>query len=838
MSEISIPSPVAVPIKYDCKGNEPDVVMTPDQVVKQWTKRHLYEVAFTSDDDLAVLYGDIDVEVKKEVSREDYETLNDQHRVAIKQFIGSHPFALASASSYEAHKISWRFYVPDVVGTHTAMREYVERVNQQKGITLPDGSAVKMDCSVYHKGRKMRMLHAWKQTRNKDGGLEDDTSKWENRPLLLVEGKEQDTIIHRINENAEVLKSTKSKRIVPLHHDDFDLYRKLVLECWSDERSNDFVMWRNAVWAIKCVENTDRGRELAHDFARKSYKYSARDTDTVWEQGKDKITGKSIHYWARQDNPTHYAELTSKLPIEFLEANISEGDKGLANIFAKAFEGTLFSVSHTQHKTTYWAFKPTEGLWGEVNTAYIITLFTEHMKSILTPLAVKIAKEYKDVADTDEGKTMKKKMDTTLSLISAMTLTRTATKCMPQIETKIAVSKEWEQNLNNNPAILPVANGVLCLKTGVLRPYELEDFLTYKLEVAYEKGADTSKQREFIGQVLHGDHEAEGFLQYFFGYCLTGENNRSELLIQEGTEDGANAKSHVNVCINGVMGRLMTTGDRKAFSQKPEGTVNNDSLYNARFSRIVVINELNKKDVLDEGQVKTYTGVEPVSVSAKYKNEITYTPRFKIVLPLNNMIEIPAESGAVWRRIIMVQFKVRFLSRDHPDWDDTAHANGWIVERNDAKGVALKEDKAGWLEWMVQGAMEYYKNPSRAPPPSLQQHMLKAQANNDTYLKFISKEYVLDATAYTLVKDMTSGVPVGKDITETIHAKRIGAVMRKMGVKVSTRNIHPTKTTRRYNEATGTWDEVNEPDTAVKSENKKVWSGIRKKTQEEKDAEE
>ena len=469
------PQPDAlVPIKYHCKGNEPDVWLPPNQLVKQWKKRHLYEVAFTSDDDLAVLYGDIDVEVKKETTQEEYENLNDQHRRAIKHFIGSHPFALASASSYDARKISWRFYVPDVVGTHSAMKEYVERVNQEKSITLDDGSAVKMDCSVYHKGRKMRMLHAWKQTRNKDGVLEDDESKWENRPLKLVEGDEQDTIIHRINENAEVLKSTKSKRIIPLHHDDFTLWRQLVLECWSEERANDFVSWRNGVWAIKCVENTDRGRELAHDFAKRSYKYSARDTDKVWEQGKDKITGKSIHYWARQDNPVHYAELTARLPIEFLQANIHEGDRGLADIFAKAFEGTLVSIRHAT-RTAYWAFKQREGLWCEVGTDYIITLFTDHMKTILTPLAVKIAKEYKDVADTDEGKVMKKKMDTTLSLISAMTLTRTATKCMPQINTRILVDKGWEDKLNNNPAILPVANGVLCLKTATLRPYELED---------------------------------------------------------------------------------------------------------------------------------------------------------------------------------------------------------------------------------------------------------------------------------------------------------------------------------------------------------------------------
>jgi phage/plasmid-associated DNA primase len=160
------------------------------------------------------------------------------------------------------------------------------------------------------------------------------------------------------------------------------------------------------------------------------------------------------------------------------------------------------------------------------------------------------------------------------------------------------------------------------------------------------------------------------------------------------------------------------------------------------------------------------------------------------------------------------------------------------VERDDAKGKALKDDKSGWLEWLVQGAMEYYKNPSREAPASLQEHMTKAQENNDPYLKFIRKEFVADKDGYTLVKEMTASVPQPKENNETTHAKRIGAVMRKMGAKLSTRNIHPAKTTRRYNEATGTWDEVSEPDLSVKAENKKVWSGVRRKTQAEKDAEE
>jgi phage/plasmid-associated DNA primase len=240
--------------------------------------------------------------------------------------------------------------------------------------------------------------------------------------------------------------------------------------------------------------------------------------------------------------------------------------------------------------------------------------------------------------------------------------------------------------------------------------------------------------------------------------------------------------------------------------------VNNDSLYDARFARIVVINELNKDTQLDAGQIKNYTGSEPVSVSAKFKNQITYTPKFKIILPLNDMMKVPAEAGALWRRIVMLQFKVRFLSRDHIEWDDALHKQGLIVERNDVKAKALQNDSTGWLNWLVQGAMEYYKDPAKKIPASLQEHILQTQEDNDVYLKFVRKEYTMDAHSHTIVKEFTQSVPVGKDLSEKQHVNRIGATMKKLGIKQSTRSVN--------------------------GEQKKVWAGLRRKTLEELNAEE
>lgn len=825
----------SVPVRYDVAGNQAEEHLPAEQVVREWKSKHIYEVAFTDDNDLAVLFGDVDVAVKESITEEEFDALNDQYKRALQNFIGSHQFALASASSYDARKISWRFYVPDVVGTAQAQKEYAEAVNKDKGILLEDGTPVRLDTAVYHKGRKMRMLHAWKQTRTEDGRLETDRKKWENRPLKLVMGNEQDTILHQVREDAERLSQRRKEKVIPLHHDDFDLIRKLVLECWSEERANEYISWAKGIWAIKSTEPTARGLELAHDFSKRSYKYDWKAVETCWKQGKDIISSGSIHYWAKADNPVRYAELTARLPIEFLEKNIHEGDEGLANIFVKAYEDTL--VAQSGARKIYYAFNHKSGLWEEVVPEYITTLFTGTMKNILTPLAIKIASEYKNVADTEEGKVMKKKMDDTLALIKQMTLTRTATKCAPQIFTKLLKDTNWTERLNAQKDILPVKNGVLSLRTGELRPYELEDYLTYKLDVEYNPDADTSKQEKFFNDVLPNDKEAQDFAQYFFGYCLTGETNRQQFLILEGSPDGANAKSHFLLCLQNVLGRLFSTASRKAFSMK-EGE-NNDSMYDARFSRVVVVPELNKTANLDEGMIKTFTGTDPVNVSAKYKNAITFIPQFKVVMPLNDMFPVPADAGAVWRRILIITFRVRFLNKENPEWDDELAEQGLIKEKDENFANALKDDTEGWLSFLVKGAMKYYQTPNREAPLSLQTHILNKQEENNPHLKYVRADYVITGkdTDYVPVVEVSTGYAKAQGEDEKALTRRIGVAMKKLNIKKGVRDIYPRKRERVYNDSTGYWDDREVEDRTGKAKSTKCWIGLRKKTSEEREQE-
>jgi len=824
--EQMVAPPNSIPIRFDVKGNSAVVSWSPSRVLEEWKTKHLYEIAFTSDDDLAILFGDIDVK-----ATENFDKLNDQYKDAIVEFLGGHQFALASASCSKTGKISWRFYVPDMVGTASAQKEWAENVNKQEGLKLPDGTPITLDLAVYHKGRKMRMLHAWKQVKDEEGNLIDDVARWEKRPLKLVLGDENDTMLHRISENAEQMPSAKKK---VLAYDDFNIIRRLVLECLTDARAKEYITWRNTIWAIKSVESTARALELAHDFSKKA-NYNAKAVEKTWREGKDKITSGSIHYWARNDNPVKYADIVARVPVEFLEKNINEGDIGLARIFAKVYEDIVVSVPSTRR--CYWGYDYLTGLWSEHKDDYIITLFTSNMRSILTPLAIKLTNDLKDIQDSDEGKALRKKINNVLVLISSMCMTKTATKCLSQISVVMNVGEEWTLCLNSKRDLLPVANGVLELRTGILRPYEMDDYFTNKLAVSYTE-APTDKQERFFNDVLHGEQDAIDYTQFFLGYSLTGETSLQKALILEGSEDGANAKSVLMECMLSVLGKTYySTLNRKAMALT-DGQ-NNDSLYGARFSRVVCVPEMNKNgNNLDEGLIKNITGDDEIDVSAKFKSNITFHPQFKVFMPLNEMFPIPANSGAVWRRLIVMPFKVRFLSIDNPDWDDELAEQKWIIKRDDKFAKDLKADKEGWLNWLVKGAIKYYANPEQEPPACLQKHLIQKQMENDTYLSFINNNYIItnNREDYIPVRDFASVFPNPEHDKEKAVERRISSAMKKLGVEKNTKDVHPIKRENLYDDKSGRWLWKNIEDTTLPAVKTKVWYGIRIKTDEEKEA--
>ncbi len=78
------------------------------------------------------------------------------------------------------------------------------------------------------------------------------------------------------------------------------------------------------------------------------------------------------------------------------------------------------------------------------------------------------------------------------------------------------------EHWDTDPYLLGVANGVVDLRSGKLRPGRQDDRVTMQVPVEYDPKASCPRWEQFLHQVFDCDRELIAFIQRGVGYSLTG----------------------------------------------------------------------------------------------------------------------------------------------------------------------------------------------------------------------------------------------------------------------------------------------------------------------------
>src|SRR5262249_39737751 len=97
------------------------------------------------------------------------------------------------------------------------------------------------------------------------------------------------------------------------------------------------------------------------------------------------------------------------------------------------------------------------------------------------------------------------------------------------------------EQLDRDPWLLNSPNGTLQLKTGTLRKHWREDHITKLSRTTYDPQAEAPEFEKFLNAIFAGDEKLIGYVQRFFGHCLTGDVREQILPVFWGS--GANGKS-------------------------------------------------------------------------------------------------------------------------------------------------------------------------------------------------------------------------------------------------------------------------------------------------------
>lgn len=253
--------------------------------------------------------------------------------------------------------------------------------------------------------------------------------------------------------------------------------------------------------------------------------------------------------------------------------------------------------------------------------------------------------------------------------------------------------------LDADPLLLGVQNGVVDLRTGKLLPPDPKRMVTQVCGAEFDADAKCPKWEAFMGQLFPGDAATVETLQRATGYTLTGLNTEEVMFICVG--HGANGKSVFSNVVSRVLGGYGKTGAPTLLTARDANdTGARNDMAAVCGARLVSVNESQSGDRLDERVVKQLVGREPVSARFLYGEFFEYTPTFKVWMRTNHRPVITGTDHGIWRRIVLVEFN-RMFERH---------------EQNPNLEAELMSERSGILNWMLRGAALYLKDGLKLSP--------------------------------------------------------------------------------------------------------------------------
>lgn len=290
-----------------------------------------------------------------------------------------------------------------------------------------------------------------------------------------------------------------------------------------------------------------------------------------------------------------------------------------------------------------------------------------------------------------------------------------------------------QADLDANPTLLGVGNGVVDLKSGVLIVNRPDMLITQHCEADYDMAAMCPRWLQFMAEVFAGDQATIDAVQRLLGYTLTGLNTEEIIVICIGF--GANGKSIFGNIVNRITGGYSRVAPHSLLAaRRGDDHSARGDIAMLEGARLVSVNELPGGMQLDEQAVKALAGREPISARPLYGEFFTFNPRFTVWVRTNHRPIVKGDDDGIWRRIVVLPFREKFEG----------------ARRDPQLEGKLWTECNGILRWMIEGARQYLVSGHLSLSPAILAEQRQYRSDSD-----LLGEFLIDRT----VADLTGRVP-------------------------------------------------------------------------------
>jgi P4 family phage/plasmid primase-like protien len=548
-----------------------------------------------------------------------------------------------------------------------------------------------------------------------------------SEPSNKLEGPTRDTISLVSPDDEEELPASLTAP-APVQLSVMEQVEKLC-DCLTVEWLSEFNNWLRLLYCLKNISASVEMREL---FLKHSARVPAYNSPAHVAQNRKmwdatKVEGRSgmgsLKHFAKKCNPEKYFSDAKGNYWALVQANNANG---YCELFYNAMAGDIL---WSNSRKCFYVYDERETLWkASENNAYINFLFVEMTSAIFRKMLAEIPPAMTE-ADAEARKSKQKLLAGAAKSCGGQFVITMVQNFLPAF---CRGDDDPAAYMDQNPDLLPLANGVWKFSDKKLIKYERDHFFTFRIPINYNPSADKSLIERAALDWFGHDAEVADFLKYWIGYCLTGHTTRQEFLVAWGTKAG-NGKSLLwGTILSTLLGPYYHTITSDALST--ERTGNNDQLYNLNGKRFAFLSEPRRSSraKLDNEIVKTLTGDKYFTAEAKYKNAITFRLQAKFVMACNDLPDIKFEDAGTYRRVKVCEQNICFLDPDDFEKADArAKAEHRIKMKDDAFIGALLENTEGLMLWALQGASSFIDDPRRNAPGPMNSAKEKAVSDLD-----------------------------------------------------------------------------------------------------------
>jgi P4 family phage/plasmid primase-like protien len=579
-------------------------------------------------------------------------------------------------------------------------------------------------------------------------------------------GNVNNTIEETQNEEVIIVTTTSSNVYEQFERDKIATAKLLAKDCLSPERATGYQSWIEVGW---CLHNIDPSEEMFNvwmEFSSKSTKAGENNINALlrdWNRGwtrsqrERQFTIRSLHMWAKQDNPKRYREIMNDSFVDFVEREVDATHTHIARLMKRMYENNYCAAVDSK-KVDWYEF--TGNCWKKLAQGIELRnkMTTEVAEVIIE--ARRTIREKLQNANTDQNfidSRMKKMLKIEQSLYTSGFKDSVMKDCIG-----LFYEEEFTQKLNSNEYLIGFNNGVIDLHAvrtkddGTKELYvnfrksEPTDFITFMAGRYPTKNCEPIDYVEYNPTdpkqaVVHA--EIDDFMSKVFprpelrkymwrklASCLEGTNKEQTYETWIGV--GGNGKSKLVDLMSMALGDYASSLQSTALTRKrPESGAANPDIMAIRNKRFIYMAEPDDREPLNTSRMKQFTGEDDVEARGLFEDQTKFKITGKIFMLCNAFPAINTMDRGTWRRVRAVPFESKFVDPTVEDVNPSCN----IYARDNQLDLKLREWRTLFMSRLVHiYKTEYLPYGLGQIPAVVTQESNKYQESFDSVAKFMN----------------------------------------------------------------------------------------------------